>query len=169
MSTGQSSNPSPFNDLAAQNGGPNQQGSQLQSNPSIVSQPSGYQQQQPSAQPPFLVQYGNNNQGELLMCLMYKWSSASFPSRTSPLQLCSVHVLLGVQAQAAACCVLQQSQSSLSYAPCISTANGCHDCIWGWLLSLHWSRWSSKHQGAKPFHYCCHQRPQHSPCVVMSL
>ncbi|KAL3152210.1 hypothetical protein ABBQ32_001296 [Trebouxia sp. C0010 RCD-2024] len=62
MSTGQSSNPSPFNDLAAQNGGPNQQGSQLQSNPSIVSQPSGYQQQQPSAQPPFLVQYGNNNQ-----------------------------------------------------------------------------------------------------------
>lgn len=62
MSTGQSSNPSPFNDFAAQNGGPNQQGSQLQSNPSIVSQPSGYQQQQPSAQPPFLVQYGNNNQ-----------------------------------------------------------------------------------------------------------
>ena len=65
MSTGQGSSYSPFNDSAAQNGMPNQQGSMLQSNPSIVSQPSGPTQQQPSAQPPFLVQYGNNNQGQL--------------------------------------------------------------------------------------------------------
>lgn len=107
MSTGQSSNPSPFNDFAAQNGGPNQQGSQLQSNPSIVSQPSGYQQQQPSAQPPFLVQYGNNNQGELLVSPCTSGVVQASPAGSPPFScaLASVHVLPGVQAQTAACFV----------------------------------------------------------------
>ena len=64
MSTAQGTSHSPFNDSAAQNGLPNQQGSQLQSQPSLVSQTSGFSQQ-PSGPPPFLVQYGTNNQGHL--------------------------------------------------------------------------------------------------------
>ena len=83
-STAQGTSHSPFNDYAVQNGMPNQQGSQLQSQLSIVSQTSGFAQQQPSSQPPFLVQYGNSNnnntsQGQCSVLLLYLSCVAAAP------------------------------------------------------------------------------------------
>jgi len=75
MSSAQGAGSSPFNDMAAQNGfqggfQQSQQGSNLQSQPSLVSQTSASAAfQQSTGQPPFLVQYGTGSQGQCpLIC-----------------------------------------------------------------------------------------------------
>ena len=70
MGSAQGAASSPFNEQAAQNGFQSQQGAPVQPRPSLVSQTSSFQQS--TGQPPFLVQYGTNNQGQ------FCWSADCF-------------------------------------------------------------------------------------------